>query len=69
MRGAMKIFRIFGIDVQLHFSWWLVFAFLSWSLSTSFFPHYFPGYETKDYWLMGVVSVILLFVSVLLCMN
>lgn len=66
MRSATKLFRIFGIDVQLHFSWWFVFALLAWSLSSSFFPHYFPGLENKTYWVMGIISVLLLFASVLL---
>lgn len=66
MHGATKLFRIFGIDVQLHFSWWFVFVLLAWNLSTFFFPQYFPGLENKTYWVMGIVSVVLLFVSVLL---
>jgi len=66
MRGSLKLFRIFGIDVQLHFSWWFVFVLLAWSLSSSFFPSYFPGLESKTYWLMGIVSVLLLFTSVIL---
>ena len=66
MRGTTKLFRIFGIDVQLHFSWWLIFIFLSWSLSASFFPSYFPDQQTSTYWIMGVLSALLLFVSVLL---
>jgi len=66
MLRSTKLFRIFGIDVQLHYSWWLVFAFLAWSLSTTFFPHYFPDQNTVTYWVMGVVAVLLLFVSVLL---
>ena len=66
MRGTTKLFRIFGIDVQLHFSWWFVFALLAWSLSSSFFPQFFPGLGNQTYWIMGIISVILLFVSVLL---
>lgn len=66
MRSVTKLFRIFGIDVQLHFSWWFVFALLAWSLSSSFFPQYFPGMDSLTYWIMGIVSVVLLFVSVLL---
>lgn len=66
MRGATKLFRIFGIDVQLHFSWWFVFAILAWNLSTLFFPQYFPGLDSKTYWIMGIISVFLLFASVLL---
>ncbi|MEK6904776.1 MAG: site-2 protease family protein [Nanoarchaeota archaeon] len=66
MRGTTKLFRIFGIDVQLHFSWWFVFAILAWSLSSSFFPQYFPGFEKTTYWVMGAVSALFLFTSVLL---
>ncbi|MDP3698462.1 MAG: site-2 protease family protein [Nanoarchaeota archaeon] len=66
MRGTTKLFRIFGIDVQLHFSWWFVFALLAWDLSTFFFPKYFPDLENKTYWTMGIISVLLLFTSVLL---
>ncbi len=66
MRGSITLFRIFGIDIKLHLSWWLVFVLISWSLATSFFPHYFPGQQNTIYWLMGIVSVLLLFVSVLL---
>jgi len=66
MSGTLKLFRIFGIDVQLHFSWWLVFIFLSWSLSAQFFPAYFPHQQASTYWIMGVLSALLLFVSVLL---
>ena len=66
MRGTTKIFRVFGIDVKIHFSWWLIFLLLTWSLSVTFFPHYYPNYTTNQYWFMGALSAVLLFVSVLL---
>ncbi|MEW5896102.1 MAG: site-2 protease family protein [Nanoarchaeota archaeon] len=66
MDGSTKLFKIFGIDVQLHFSWWLIFVLLAWSLSSAFFPQSFPGLSVKMYWLMGIVASLLLFVSVLL---
>ncbi|MFH1683047.1 MAG: site-2 protease family protein, partial [Candidatus Woesearchaeota archaeon] len=66
MRGSTKLFRIFGIDIKIHFSWWFVFALLSWSLSSAFFPHFYPDLGTREYWVMGIASALLLFVSVLL---
>jgi Zn-dependent protease len=63
---SMKVARVFGIDINLHYSWWLVFFFLSWALATSFFPFYFQGFSTFGYWLMGITASILLFISVLL---
>ncbi|MBS3139900.1 site-2 protease family protein [Candidatus Woesearchaeota archaeon] len=66
MKDGIKIFSILGIDVKLHYSWWFIFILLSWSLSASFFPLYFPGYSTGTYWLMGIAASLLLFISVLL---
>jgi len=66
MNQNTSLFSIFGIKVQLHFSWWFVFLLLSWSLATSFFPELFPNQTTTTYWILGIVSSLLLFVSVLL---
>jgi len=66
MRGSRKIFSVFGIDIKLHYSWWFIFFILAYALSTGFFPHYFENLRTVDYWIMGIVSSLLLFFSVLL---
>ncbi len=66
MNGGLKLFRVAGIDIQLHMSWWFVFVFLSWSLATNYFPVQFIGYSSVMYWIMGVLAALLLFVSVLL---
>jgi Zn-dependent protease len=66
MSKTLKLFKIFGITIQLHYSWFIILLILTWSLATAFFPHYFIGYSTSMYWFMGFVSAILLFVSVLL---
>ncbi len=66
MNGGLKLFRVAGIDIQLHLSWWFVVVFLSWSLATNYFPQQFAGYSTVMYWVMGISAAVLLFVSVLL---
>src|SRR3989344_4700434 len=66
MKKGLKLFTILGIDIRLHYSWWIIFAILTWSLSTAFFPSFFPTYTSLEYWVMGVISSLLLFVSVLL---
>jgi len=62
----MKLFKVFGIDIKLHFSWWFVFILIAWMLSGSFFPQFFPGHTLIMYWTMGITASLLLFVSVLL---
>lgn len=65
-KRVTKIANIFGIKIQLHFSWWFIFFLLTWALATGFFPQFFPGLTTLNYWLMSGVAAILLFISVLL---
>ncbi|MBR9691339.1 CBS domain-containing protein [Candidatus Woesearchaeota archaeon] len=66
MKKSYKIFKLLGIDVELHYSWFLVFLLLAWGLSADFFPHYYPDLTSASYWTMGIISSLLLFVSVLM---
>ncbi|MCB0182962.1 MAG: site-2 protease family protein, partial [Caldilineaceae bacterium] len=50
----------------LDFSWFLIFALITWSMATSYYPAAFPGWSTSLYWLTGAATAVLLFVSVLL---
>ena len=61
-----QIGRILGIPIKVHLSWFLVFAFLTWSLASGVFPDLLPGLAAWRYWGMGGMAAILLFVSVLL---
>lgn len=66
MDKNLKVGRIFGIDIYLHYSWFLIFLLLAYALATSFFPHYFPNLTRLEYYGIGAASSLLLFVSVLL---
>ncbi|MBW2996035.1 site-2 protease family protein [Candidatus Woesearchaeota archaeon] len=65
MKKSIKLFKLLGIDVELHYSWFLVFLLLAWGLSADFFPYYFPDLTAAEYWGMGIASSVLLFASVL----
>ncbi|MFC1742304.1 site-2 protease family protein [Nanoarchaeota archaeon] len=65
MKRNFKVGRYFGIDVYLHYSWFLIFLLLAWGLSTGFFPEQFPGRTGFEYWGIGIFSSFLLFLSVL----
>ena len=66
MNHSLKILKIFGIEIRLHYSWWFVFIFLAWGLATGYFPTAISGLSKNTYWLMGFIASVLLFVSVLL---
>lgn len=61
-----QVGRILGIPIKVHESWFLVFAFVTWSLASGYLPEALPGLSAWRYWTMGSVAALLLFVSVLL---
>ena len=65
-RSAIPLGRILGIPIWLDYSWFLIFALLTWSLATSYYPAEFKNWPLAQYWIVGAVTVILMFVSVLL---
>jgi Zn-dependent protease len=65
-RSSISLGRIFGIPIGVDFSWFLIFALLTWSLATSYFPAEFGSWPTAEYWLVGATTAILMFGSVLL---
>jgi Zn-dependent protease len=66
LKRSVPVGRYLGIKVYLHYSWFFIFVLLAWALSTGFFPARFPGQNPAGYWVLGLFSSLLLFVSVLL---
>ena len=63
---SLQIFTIKKIPIKLHFTLIIVFFLISWTLATGFMPHYYPNLTTSQYWIMGIIGAIVLFVSILL---
>jgi Zn-dependent protease/predicted transcriptional regulator len=65
-RSAIPLGRIFGISIRIHYSWFFIFAFVTWSLATGYFRQ-----EAYQDWplalsvIVGVVTSAILFSSVL----
>jgi len=58
--------RILGIRIGLDYSWFVIFALLTWMLADSYYPDEFKNWSLMLYWLTGAITAIMLFVSVLL---
>lgn len=63
-QGAWKIGTIMEIPIRVHFSWFIVFGLITWSLSTFYFPKAAPELPAVTYWVKGVIAALLLFTSV-----
>ncbi len=57
--------RVFGIPIFAHYSWLPVFPFYAWAIASGLLPREAPGLSSIQYWALGLVTTMLLFVSVL----
>jgi Zn-dependent protease/CBS domain-containing protein len=58
--------RVLGIPLELDYSWFLILALLTWALAVGHYPAEFKGWSPSLYWIMGAITAVMLFVSVLL---
>src|SRR6266851_6213338 len=63
---SLNIGKIIGIPVRIHYTLWLVLLLIAWSLAEGYMPQHYPGLGATTYWAIGIVSAIVLFVSVFL---
>ncbi len=54
-----------GVKIRLHYTWFIIFVFITWTLAAFYMPDQYPGLTYEVYWITGLVSSIILFSSVL----
>ena len=64
MRGH-RLMTIAGIQVLIDPSWLFIFVMVVWSLAKGYFPETEPQISGAGAWMLGVVSALLMFTSVL----
>src|SRR3990167_9357550 len=64
VHGTWKVATVMGIPMRVHFSWFIIFGLIKWSLSTFYFPKAAPQLPVSAYWINGAVAALLLFASV-----
>ncbi len=64
VQGSWKVATVMGIPMRVHFSWFIIFGLITWSLSTHYFPKAAPDLPVASYWIKGTLAALLLFASV-----
>lgn len=59
-----KLFRLFGFEVGIDATWIVLAVLVAWSLSTGYFPFKYQDLSIRQYWVMGVIGAMGLFVSI-----
>lgn len=65
-RRTIPLGRILGIPIELDPSWFLVFILITWILAVAYYPAEFTARTPAQYWIIGALTAILFFVSVVL---
>jgi len=62
----IRIGRVAGIDILVHWSWFAIFGLLVWWLATGFFQDVYESWSAEEAWVVSVITVLLFFASILL---
>jgi Zn-dependent protease/CBS domain-containing protein len=63
-RHTIPIGRVLRIPIDLDYSWFLIAGLITWMLAVNYFPIEFKGGTSVEYWLMGAVTAVLFFASI-----
>jgi Zn-dependent protease/CBS domain-containing protein len=67
LNANVRLFRLWGIPVEINASWVLVLVFMTWTFATNYYPFYFPEtFSGAELWILGFLTAIFLFLSILM---
>jgi len=61
---TVTLFRVFGFEVKVDWSWLILGSLVVWSLATSLYPALYKGIDPAAYWVMAVAGAVGLFFSI-----
>ncbi len=62
---SLPVGKIMGVKIRLHYTWFIIFVFITWTLAVFYMPFQYPNLTYDVYWITGFVSSVILFSSVL----
>jgi Zn-dependent protease/CBS domain-containing protein len=65
MGPSIRLGRIFGVQIGIHPSWFVIFVVLAYAMAAGSLPHLDPGWDEALYWITGAAISVFFFVSVL----
>ena len=65
-KRSISLFKLFGFEVRLHWTWSIIALLVLWSLARGVFPSAIQGLAAGTYWWMAAVGATGLFFSIIL---
>ncbi len=66
LRSSIKLFKVFGIEIRLDYSWFIIFALFAYYFGFIYFPSVLPGLNKGLLALITIITVIIVFISLLI---
>lgn len=66
MESTFRLARIRGIDVGIHYTWFIAFVVFAIILARGQYPNTYDDWSETQYWIVAIITVLLLFLSVVL---
>jgi Zn-dependent protease/predicted transcriptional regulator len=63
---GISLFKVAGIQINIDYSWFIIFGLVLFALSAGYLPRAFPGQPAQTYWVAGLFATLLFFASVTL---
>src|SRR4030042_6651879 len=61
----IRLFKLFGFEVGIDWSWIILAILIAWSLSVGLFPFRYKNLSKETYWAMGIIGAFGLFFSII----
>ncbi len=58
--------KVFGINVEINFTWLIIFGLILWTVTADILPGAAPDASTAELWSIGIITTLLFFASLLL---
>ncbi|NTW72571.1 MAG: CBS domain-containing protein [Eubacteriaceae bacterium] len=66
MKSSFVVGKIKGISIEVNYSWFAIFGLVSFMLATNYFPQFYPDWNSTLRWMIGGITALMFFASVLL---
>lgn len=63
--GTIRLVRLLGFDILIHWSWLIIATLFTWSLATGYLPGVYPEWSAERRWIAAAITSVLFFTSVL----
>ncbi|UCG83240.1 MAG: site-2 protease family protein [Dehalococcoidia bacterium] len=66
MKSSFRLVTVRGIPIMINYSWFAIFGLITLTLAHYVFPEFYPDWTTLAYWIVGLLTSLLFFASLLL---